>query len=175
MNAPALARRQRGATLVTVMVLLLVMTMLGLASIRGVLLEERGAAITYDRSLGFQAAEAGLRAGEQLAATRPTRAAGTCSDGVCGFPVRNAASRWISGTGWAVARTATVELDGRVERPEFFVELIADRVPPRGSCTTSGDISETTCTGSERRYRITARSENADRATVVLQSIYAVP
>jgi len=175
MSRSASARAQRGATLVTVMILLVVMTLLGLVSIRGALMEERGAASLYDRGLSFQSAEAGLRAGEALAATRPTRAAGTCSAGVCGFAAATAAPRWEDGTGWAAALTSSVELGGHVARPQYFVELLADQVPPRGSCTTSGDVSESTCTGAERRYRITARSTNSDRATVVLQSIFAVP
>ena len=170
------ARAQRGAALVTVLVLLLMMTLLGLASVRGTIMEERGAASIYDRSLSFQSAEAGLRAGEQLARGRPTRAAGVCSTGVCGFPDVTQGPRWENSAVWAQAITGTVELSGgRVARPQYFVELLADQVPPRGSCTTSGDVSESSCTGAERRYRITARSENDDRAAVVLQSIYAVP
>ena len=48
--------RQRGAVLVTVLVLLMVMTLLGLVGIRTTLLEERMSASLYDRSLAFQAA-----------------------------------------------------------------------------------------------------------------------
>ena len=61
--------RQRGAALVTVIVLLLVMTLLGLVSVRATVLEERMSAGMYDRSLAFQAAEAALREGERRAGT----------------------------------------------------------------------------------------------------------
>jgi type IV pilus assembly protein PilX len=167
-------RRQQGAVLVTVLVLLLVMTLLGVVSIRTTLVEERMSADLYDRSLAFQAAEAGLRAGEAIAATRPTYTGG-CASGTCGFPVASAAPVWESQSVWEAAPAATVNLDGMVASPKYIIELLADKVPPRGTCTTSGDVSETTCGGTERRYRITARSEQEGRAAVTLQSVFAVP
>jgi len=57
--------RQRGASLVVVLILLLVMTLLGLAVLRGTLLEERMSANMYDRSLAFQQAESALREAEE--------------------------------------------------------------------------------------------------------------
>jgi type IV pilus assembly protein PilX len=181
MNLHRSPRPARGATLITVLVLLLVMTLIGIVGIRGTLMEERMSASLYDRSLAFQAAEAALRVGESVAAGRPpTPAAGTCVAGLCGFPLTNAAPHWESTAVWENARIATVELDGKVATPKYIIELLADGVPPRGSCVTDGDVSESVCTGSERRYRITARSQEADpaatgRSSVTLQSIYAVP
>lgn len=59
-----LPARQRGASLVVVLILLLIMTLLGLAVLRGTLLEERMSANMYDRSLAFQQAESALREAE---------------------------------------------------------------------------------------------------------------
>ena len=56
--------RQRGASLVVVLILLLVMTLLGLAVLRTTLLDERMSANLYDRSLSFQSAETALRDAE---------------------------------------------------------------------------------------------------------------
>ncbi|MDR6840075.1 pilus assembly PilX family protein [Pseudoxanthomonas sacheonensis] len=56
---------QGGASLVVVLILLLIMTLLGLAVLRGTLLEERMSANMYDRSLAFQQAESALREGEE--------------------------------------------------------------------------------------------------------------
>ena len=61
-------RAQRGVALAVVLILLLVMMLLGLASLRGTLMEERMSANQLDRSLSFQAAEAALRKGEEVAA-----------------------------------------------------------------------------------------------------------
>ena len=167
--------RQRGATLVVVLILLLVMTLLALASLRGTLLEERMGANQFDRSLSFQAAEAALRAGEALAATRPVLPASGCAGGLCAKPDPTAAAVWQSSVVWAAAPSVTVESGELTTQSHYIVELLADNVPPKGSCTTTGDLSETTCTGSERRYRVTARSQPAGRAEVLLQSVYAVP
>ena len=57
-------RSQSGATLVVVLILLVVMTILGLAVMRTTLLEERMSANMYDRSLAFQQAESALREAE---------------------------------------------------------------------------------------------------------------
>lgn len=171
-----IATQQRGATLIIVLILLLIMTLLALASMRGTLLEERMSANQFDRSLSFQAAEAALRAGEQVAAGRPTPVAGSgCQAGLCSIPDPAAAEVWTDESVWEGAPSILVESDELTVEPKYIVELLADNIPPKGSCTTSGDISEGSCTGFERRYRITARSQDEGRAAVVLQSIYAVP
>lgn len=54
---------QRGAVLITGLVILVVMTIIGLASMQGTVLEERVAGNLRDRSIAFEAAEAGLQAG----------------------------------------------------------------------------------------------------------------
>ena len=63
---------QRGVSLVVVLILLLIMTLLGLAVLRSTLLEERMSANLYDRSLGFQSAEAVLREAESVMAVELT-------------------------------------------------------------------------------------------------------
>jgi len=59
-------QRQRGAVLIVGLVMLLLLTMIGLASIRGSDLQERMAGNMRDRNLAFQSAEAALREGEDL-------------------------------------------------------------------------------------------------------------
>ncbi|MBK1701537.1 pilus assembly PilX family protein [Thiococcus pfennigii] len=58
------ATRQAGAALVIALVFLLLMTILGVSSMQGTALQERMAGNQRDRNQAFQAAEAGLRAGE---------------------------------------------------------------------------------------------------------------
>ena len=167
---PANARsRQRGVALAVVLILLVVMTLIALASLRGTLLEERMTANMADRSEAFQAAEAALREGESFVAAKPTFAGPGCnSAGVCAYdpsttPVWEVAANWDG-----KAQTAT-------SGAKFLVEVLATNVPPVGSCTTSGDVSETSCSGTESRYRITALSSGTGRSRVLLQSIYSVP
>lgn len=59
-------KQQAGAVLIVGLVLLLILTVIGLASIRGSDLQERMAGNMRDRNIAFQSAEAALRAGEDL-------------------------------------------------------------------------------------------------------------
>ena len=56
--------RQQGAVLIIGLIMMLLLTVIGLASVRGTDLQERMAGNMRDRNLAFQSAEAGLRAGE---------------------------------------------------------------------------------------------------------------
>lgn len=183
----AASMRERGATLVVVLILLLVMTLLGLASMRGVLLEERMSSNMLDRSYAFQAAEAALREGEARAAAldRSTPPAPGCAGGLCSRPdPANPAdnARWLAAGFWDGAASAVsthdfdADIEDRIVPARYIVELIDDGLPAEGDCTTGIDVSpDATCRGTEARYRITARSQAQGRAEVILQSIYAVP
>lgn len=59
-------RQQAGAVLIVGLVLLLILTVIGLASIRGSDLQERMAGNMRDRNMAFQASEAALREGEDV-------------------------------------------------------------------------------------------------------------
>lgn len=62
MLGPRLGRRRRGAVLITGLLVLTVMTILGLASMRGTILPERMAGNLKEQASAFQAAEAALQA-----------------------------------------------------------------------------------------------------------------
>ena len=57
------SRQQRGMALAISLVLLVVVTLVGLAGMRGTIFQERMAGGAYDRETGFQAAEAALMLG----------------------------------------------------------------------------------------------------------------
>lgn len=177
--------RQKGVALFVVLILLVVLTLLGLAAMRGTLLEERMSANLLDRGMAFQATEAALREGEEvsegLAATAfPSNG---CANGLCSRPDPTVASdsqRWQADGFWADDsgkwREATISLDDKTVKPRFIIELLDTTLPASGQCTTSIDVSpDASCSGSERRYRITAYSHADGRADVMLQSTYAVP
>lgn len=157
---------ERGATLVVVLILLLVMTILGLAALRGTLLEERMSANMLDRSLGFQAAESALREGEAVAAAIATPPTGSgCTNGICGIPNAALADRWRSAafTGW---RSATDSLGSLPAPAEFIVEFMGE-APTWPGCDRAIPVTDL-CMAP--RYRITSRSTAADRAEVLLQT-----
>jgi len=73
-TSKALPRRERGAMLITGLILLAMVMLLGMAAMRTVTLQERLAGASTDYNQAFQAAEAALRAGEAAvkATTKPS-------------------------------------------------------------------------------------------------------
>lgn len=171
MNTHSL-KHQRGVTLIIVLLLLLIMTLLGLASFRSTIMQEKMSSNLLDRSIGFQAAEAALREAEAVAAGSPAfPASGACNtDGLCPTPTGAATDRWRDST--TVWKNATVALGGlNAAAPQYIIEPLGpapnwpgcDReVPAQPNCFSP-------------RYRITARSRAANRAQVILQINYAAP
>ncbi|AQZ34850.1 pilus assembly protein PilX [Pseudomonas sp. LPH1] len=69
MNSPySLPHRQQGAVLIVALIMLLLLTIIGLSSMRGTSLQENMAGNMRDINLALQAAEAALRQGEGKAA-----------------------------------------------------------------------------------------------------------
>ena len=64
MRQTVIRNRPEGMALFVVMMLLLVMSIAGVAMLRTAILEERMAAVSFDRALALQAAEIALREGE---------------------------------------------------------------------------------------------------------------
>lgn len=158
--------RQKGVSLVVVLILLLVMTLLGLAVLRGTLLEERMSSNLMDRSLGFQAAESALRRGEAVAATAPTPPSSGCAAGICSLPVASNTDRWLDSTfaGWVNAPTVST-LGGT---PQYFIEFMGE-APTWPGCDLL-DESNRSPLCLRPRYRVTAISASAGRAQVLLQT-----
>ncbi len=188
-NHPDLAFSDSGFALVTGLVLLVIVTLLGITSVRTVALQERMAAGSFDRNLALQAAEAALRQGEfaaeQQSKTTPNRNAGfpnfgnyvdandtcptaannSCSHGLCVQPDKDCTPRWLDPnfTGWTNA--VGLNLGSLTCTPQYFVEYLGDAFP----CSNTPAADET-C----KRYRVTSRCRQGDgRAEVMLQSVYA--
>lgn len=168
---PSVAR-QSGVVMVTALILLVVMTLLAVSSVRVVTQQERMAGYSYDRGLAFQAAEAALRSAEAgVEELKPTVAAGTCevktsgllSLTVCGEPGATE-TRWTNSghAGWTAS--TTVGTGTLSITPQYMVEYLGTNFP------CNADLSPpNTC----KRYRITARAGGSDRATAMVQSMYA--
>ncbi|MCF7222348.1 pilus assembly protein [Lysobacter sp. TLK-CK17T] len=168
-------RNQQGAVLVVVLVLLLVMTLLGLASLRGTVMEERMTANLRDRGLGFQSAEAALREAEALVLANghagfPAIGSGGCSGALCDTPDATQPERWLNAAGgyWTNAATSVGAL---AIAPQYFVEYMGE-APSWPKCDSEIPVHPLCL---KPRYRVTARSTAADRATVILQSNFAGP
>lgn len=202
MKRPAIAspafpdrQGQRGNTLLVVLILLLVMTLLGLASLRGAMLEERMTGNQFDRSLVFQAVEAALREGEAVAMALPAPPEAVvpepptygCSNGVCSrgnsYEGSNARSRFDA---MAVTATPLPNNTLAVPKPEYVRYLVVHWGTAETShgCSrvldASGHVRDPLCLVNiyhvEARFEVTGNAiEAASRTTVSLRSVVQMP
>jgi type IV pilus assembly protein PilX len=147
--------RQRGVTLIVSLIFLMALAMLGLAAARNNILQEHMSGSTRNRDLALQAAEAALKDAEQtLPSWRLLAFDGSQSGlGTYDATLPNDAPFWKAGTNWASYRTPATALNQVAEQPRYRVEKMPD-------------------TGTEERYRITARGVGREAtAVVVVQTV----
>ena len=171
-------RGQRGIALFISLVILMLLTIAGLAAVQTTQLQTRMARNAHDNLIALQAAERALREGERfLLATRPDAArytqAGT--DGLwrpAGFgeaPVWRAERVWKGGGGSRLAAPVV----GSATAPRYLIEwlttLIAPDNPHLLEQSTVAEMPRTAI------FRITARGFGATpNARAHLQSTFAV-
>lgn len=169
MHTLPLHRRQRGAILVTSLLLLVILTVLGVALMRLTNMQERMAGNTRDMNLALQGAEAGLREAERVIAAQATlpviESYGT--DAACQFctdlPVDIENADIFN---WSANAEPFSGIDGLDEDPRYKIEhsayvsddLLSGQDPPTGR-----DV-----------FTATSRSTGGSgQANTVLQSTYA--
>ncbi len=176
MRPSRLPKPQQGVALIISLIMLVLMTLVGMAGIRVINAEERMVSQNYDRTVAFQTAEAALREIEtrieSVGQPAPVASSACIVTGstpndlnICGL-IANGVPRWISSTfnEWKYATTIN-HTTGISIKPEYFVEYLGNDFP----CSLNSAAAD-----SCKRYRITARAEGGDgRAAVMLQSIYA--
>lgn len=166
---------QHGAALLVVLMVLLVVTLLGIASLRMGIMQERMAANIATRSMSFQVAEAGLRQAELIArdGTVTFPAAG-CAAGRCAK-----ASAWDTNNdfwndGQAGYETGTEVSIGEETklRPRYIIEDFG-KTSALGATSSCIDMSKPCINStSQNVYRITSYAKTPNGAEVVLQSLY---
>ncbi|MCU0841350.1 MAG: PilX N-terminal domain-containing pilus assembly protein [Thiobacillaceae bacterium] len=159
------SRRQAGAALVMGMIFLVMITLLGLATVGTSLLEERMAANARDRIRAFQAAEAALRHCESV--VTPTTLF-TNANGLYQPAAAGQAPRWEAANVWTgnnsierpcAGATCLTLLD---DQPRCIAEQLGTFT--EGSAQVGKPVPSTTYTF----YRITARGVGTSDSTVVL-------
>lgn len=170
-------QRQRGISLLVVLILLLVSTLLGLAVLRSSNMQERMTANLRDRSLAYQATEAALVYATNLIRSRdgtpqdmskvlPQPGDG-CVDGVCPPPEDGQPDRWLDpGTAWIPVPDSAYDTEQLAAAPEYIIEYMG-MVPSRPDACLA-DPKPIDC--ENPMYRITARTRAAGRAEVMLQA-----
>jgi type IV pilus assembly protein PilX len=173
-------RRQRGVALVVSLVLLLVATIVGLAASRSTLLQERMSANSFDRSLAFQRAEAGLRAAEGAITTNwviTSLGGEDCSAAGCASVPSNA----FTGTNstWTdVGSTYDVNDAITPGIPQYYIQFMGTGTADDDNGTKqnaeSGNYGAATAPANVAYYRVTSRSSAPStlggRSIVVLQT-----
>ncbi|ULU24868.1 pilus assembly PilX family protein [Dyella terrae] len=180
------ARAQQGVALIVAMILLILITLVGLAAVRGTIMQQRMASNQYDREQAFQSAEAAIRAASALIATTPTIIWHNCQAGgvTCLPNPFNDPTLATSGYIQSVAKgtvggdyTASSTAYGQ---PQFVVENMGNWVDQTtntgfGQTGNSRNYGVQGSSGTAVFYRITARSGDpavvGDRAVVTIQAV----
>ncbi|MET4568183.1 pilus assembly PilX family protein [Rhodanobacter soli] len=182
--SPSRRADQRGAALVVALILLVVITLVGLAAVRGTVMQQKMANNLYDRQVAFQNAEAAMRAAAALVPTNPGIIARNCQAAsvVClGNPFTD--PQFPTGKIQTVAAgTAAGQFTvGSVAagQPQYVVENMGNWVDTTSSTgfNQSANSQNYGAQGTSTTavyYRITARSGDpavvGDRAVVMLQA-----
>lgn len=179
MKQRSIIKNQSGAVLIVGLVLLLILTIIGLASIRGSDLQERMAGNMLDRNIAFQSAEAALREGENILDALVLPSFGGATVGY--WPDLNKPSairpRPMSWTGQQWEANSVKLADGKIKGVKDQPRYTIERIIVTGLAASQGSgidhISVERVQDAEF-YRITSRGLGitAD-AEVVLQSTYA--
>ncbi len=167
------------------LILLVLITLVGIAAVRGTIMEQRMTANAYDRAISFQSAEAAMRAAQNLVASSPAIIARNCQAGgvVCPANPFNDSNLPAS----AIHTVATGTSSGQFTvsaategQPQFVIENMGNWVNPTSDTgyNQSANSAQYDAQGKSSTavfYRITARSGDPavvnDRAVVVLQAM----
>jgi type IV pilus assembly protein PilX len=176
---------ERGFSLVTILVMMVVLVSLALAGMNSSLVQERMAGNARDRNIALQAAEAALRDAEadiQANLTINSAFAPDCTGGLCLPPSMTASGptsqplwqtiNWGTAAGKSRAYggiTGATALPDVASQPRYIVEQLPPLAPAAGtSASLAQSVDE-----SPLAFRITARGTGRRDATVViLQSTY---
>jgi len=171
---------QHGAVLVVSLLMLLVMTILGIAGMGTSNLEQRMAANNYDRNIAFQAAELALRDGERNVQTNSYTSASfsnTCTGGLC-TPADAVATRWRDSVldvwndasrHFIYSEPTSISVNNGVSQPPLYIIEWLGYV--RSAGWTVGDPAPGP--GDPEMYRVTTVGYgSSSNARVMLQSTY---
>ena len=170
----SLKSSQHGAALVVSLIILLIMTLLGVAALNTTMLEEKMAGNAKNYNISFQAAEAGLRAGENYVASQNiAQFQDNCTDGFCSYATGSEAPRWKDPSldVWNTNGKHRTDntLAGESQDPQYIIEQLPASMDQSGGSLVRGFGAGTSSTF----YTITARGVDATGTAVVyLQSIF---
>ena len=167
-----MAHPQRGAALITALLLLVVLTILGISVMQMSRVQEKMAGSTRDINIGFETAEGALRNAEAYIRIQPDRLEWGPD---VAYPARtddlgdlaNQNSDWWAANGKAFKDGSGGQMTGVADNPRYVIEQIA---------ILSEVLDAGSDPGNPRRtfYRVTARSTGASGlSNTIVQSTFA--
>ena len=130
--------KQSGATLIIALVMLLIMTLLGVSTVKTTVIGERMAGHFFNKQSSFDAAEAALREGEDNADAFPIFAPTDGTDGLY-LPNPGGTPTWSdAATVWQTRSDSTIS--GVAQQPQFIAEYLGG-VPRDDNCLLDADAS----------------------------------
>lgn len=162
-------KKQNGLALIVSLIMLLLMTLLAVSSMRTTILEEKMAGNYKDRNTAFQAAEAGIRAGEGYLRTTmvlPTFDGSTAGLYQPATPPNMAVWQTVDWTDIVNEVVAYVGLSEVAEQPNYIIEELQPVAEPGGTLEVGTALEN-------RFYRVTSQAVGGtETAVVMLQSTY---
>jgi type IV pilus assembly protein PilX len=172
---------QRGVALVVALILLVVITLVGLAAVRGTIMQQKMAANMYDRQIAFQNAEAAMRAAAASIPTSPADVARNCQSAsvVClSNPFND--SKLPAGSIKDLDPALYTASSLATGKPQYVIENMGNFQDPNSDTgfnqsANSHNYGVNGGSVTSIYYRVTARSGDpakvGDRAVVVLQAM----
>lgn len=165
-----LPHKHRGAALVVSLIVLMILTLIGVASMQSTALEERMAGNIRDLNIALQTTESALREAEGVIEGLADTSGFGAGGGL--YTLNNAPDPFSGGT-WAgtASLTATTGVGGAVA-PRYFIELIGDFAPDDGTEVNIFNYGE--ASGADVTvFRIVARGTGGTgTAQVILETFY---
>jgi len=172
LNGKAMPRRQHGLVLVVSLIFLLLMTLIGITSIRTTTMEERMAGNTRDQHLAFMAAETTLREAETaLEAFASTAVFGT-GTGNGYYDTDNDADYTVSGTWTGTDSIVATSIPEVNTAPRYYIKLVTCISGTGGGMGMSG-YGKVKGGGDTQLFRITARGTGGtDTTSAIVRGHY---
>lgn len=173
-------QRQRGAALIMSLTFLLLLTILGVASMRSATLQERMAGNARDKSVAMQSAEYGIQQAEEVlsdANFAPSTFVGSKPGYVAQIANGSAASVWSDTYNWAGASQSRGLTDAAgALQANFVIERFAAEANSQDkSMMSQGKAGQRAVPvyNKTTSYRITSRARGqSGNTTVILQEVY---
>jgi type IV pilus assembly protein PilX len=172
-SAIKIRQQQQGSVLIVSLIILLVLTLIGITGMRTTVLEGKMASNSFDKNTAFQAAEAALRDGENLAETYVATGSFDGTNGKLG--PSDSDPDWWDSTLWDPANSTSIAYSGTLSdvktQPRYILKYVGQVTNTSGSLKVHGYGTHNTSTVNE--FRVTARGTGkSDSSQVILQTYY---